>query len=75
MFSFLTFSSIKSAADGLAYHGLNCTELTEKFIRMCNQFFDCPNVCNTLEDQMKRKPALEPYIDRNDWRIKVLLIF
>ena len=75
MFSFLTFSSIKSVADGLAYHGLNCIESTEKFIRMCNQFFDCPNGCNTLEDQMKRKPALEPYIYRNDWRIKVLLIF
>ena len=42
---------------------------------MCDQFFDGLNVCNTLESQMKRNPALEPYIDMKDWRIKVFLIF
>ena len=75
MFSFLTFSSSKSVVDGLAHCGLNYTESTDKFIRMCDHFFDCLNVCNTLEGQMKRNLALEPYIDRIDWRIKVFLIF
>ena len=75
MFSFWTFSSSKSVADGLAHCGLNYTESIDKFIRICDQFFDCLNVCNTLEDQIKRKPTLEPYIDRNDWRVKVFLIF
>ena len=41
---------------------------------MCDQLFDCLNVCNTIEGQMKRKPALEPYRDRNDWGIKVFFI-
>ena len=76
MFSFLTFSSSKSVANGLTHRGFNyreSTESTEKFIRMCNQLFDCLNVCNTLEGQIKRKPGLDSYIDRNDWRIKVFL--
>ena len=60
MFIFLTFSlsSLASQADGLAHRGLNYTECTEKFIRMCDQLFNCLKVCNTLEAQMKRKPAL-----------------
>ena len=57
MFSFLTFSSSKSVVDGLAHRGLNYTESTEKFIRICSQFFNCMNVCSALEGQMKRKPA------------------
>ena len=80
MFSFLNiFIKVirKSVADGLAHHGLSYTESTEKLVRMCDQFFDCLHVCNNLEEQMKRKPALqpEPYRDRNDWRIKVIFIF
>ena len=61
----------KSAANGLACRGLNCTESTEKFVRMCGQFFDCLNDCNTLERHMKKRT----YRDRNDWRIKVFLGF
>ena len=64
-----------SVADGLTHRGLHYTESTEKFIRMCDQFFDCLNVCNTLEGQIKRKPALEPYRDRNDWSVKVFFMF
>ena len=64
----------KSVADGLAHCGLNYTESTEKFIRMCDQFSNFLNVCNTFEGQIKRKPALESYRDMNDWRIKVFLI-
>ena len=75
MFSVLTFSYSKFVADSLVHHGLNYTESTERFITMCNQFFDCLKVFNTLEGQMKRKTALESYIDRNDWCIKVFLIF
>ena len=62
-------------ADGLAHHGLNYTESTQKFIKICNQFFDRLNVCNTLEGQIDRKPAPDPYRHRNDWRIKVFFIF
>ena len=42
---------------------------------MYDQFFDYLNVCNNFEGQMKRKGALELYRDRNDWCIKVFLIF
>ena len=71
MISFLTFSSSKSIADSPVYHGLNYTDSAEK---LCDQFFDCLNVSNTLESQMKRRPAIEPYIDRNDWPVQVFSI-
>ena len=74
MFSFLTFSS-RSFASSDGHCGLNYRESTEKFIRICDQFFDCLNAYNTPEGQMKRKPALGPYRGRIDWRIKVFLIF
>ena len=32
-------------------------------------------VCNTIEGQLKRKPALELYRDRHYWHIKVFFFF
>ena len=69
IYSLIFSSSSKSLADGLTHRGLiyrESAESTEKFIRMCNQLFDFLNVCNTLGGQMKRKPALDSYIDRNE---------
>ena len=82
MISFLTFSSSKSIADGPVYHGLNYTDSAEKLFRIWlsrvletfRPLCDCLNVSNTLESQMKRRPAIEPYIDRNDWPVKVFSI-
>ena len=75
MFGFLNiFTNVKkkSAPDGLAHRGMN---YTDTFMRMCNQFFDCMVVLNTLKRQTKIKPALELYRYRNDWYIKVFQVF
>ena len=51
------------------------TKSTEKFISMCDKFFDCLNVNNTFVGQKSRKPALYPYRNQDDWRFKVFQLF
>ena len=46
-------------------------EMVEKFVRLCDRFFDCFNVQNVYEGQKNKKEALMPYTEVDDWRFKV----
>ena len=61
-----------TVADTFASRNLNYTVGTEEFIRLSDQFFDCLNVTNTYQGKKQNKPALYPYEDADDWRLKVL---
>lgn len=63
--------SIKSVADALAQPGQNHRTATERFVWLSDKFFDGLNVSNVYNGQMKRKPDLEPYINEDDYRLKV----
>ena len=46
-------------------------QATRNFIYLVDTLFDCLNVTSKLLGQMKRKDALKPYYDENDWRFQV----
>ena len=47
---------------------------TERFVRLSDNFFDCLNVSNVYDGQRKREPDLEPYWDKDDYRLKVTVL-
>ena len=47
------------------------TRETRKMIWMMDIFFDCLNVKNPLEHELKHKDSHAPYHKVNDWRFKV----
>ena len=49
------------------------TAETEKFCRMFDPFFDCPNTRNLDEAKLKRKPDLRAYFKPDDSRLRVSL--
>ena len=58
-------------ADGLAFLKNDDTTETERFIRMIDRFFDCLNVRSLNKGGRKLKPALQPYRNCDDERLKV----
>ncbi|XP_033103726.1 uncharacterized protein LOC117106473, partial [Anneissia japonica] len=61
-----------SAANTMEMMGRHDMLSTIKFLRMVDQFFDCLNVSNLFQGKRTRKPALEPYRTKSDWRFKWL---
>ena len=48
---------------------------TAEFCLMMDKLFDCLNVGNTKEHELKRKPNLRPYESPDDIRFDVFYIF
>ena len=57
--------------DALSLLDKDETTETRTFIRMMDTFFNCLNVCNTVNAKTKRKENLQPYRSPNDVRFKV----
>ena len=51
---------------------LNVAKSTQ--LQLSFKFFDCLNVSNVYDDQKKRKPDLEPYRNKDDYRLKVTVL-
>ena len=62
---------ILSKSVGAALETFRYARATRNFIYLIDTFFDCLNVTSKLVGQMKRKDALKPYYDENDWRFQV----
>ena len=60
-----------TVANALKVQGLPHTASTITFIEYVDMFFDCLNVSSLHDGQKKRKPALYPYRDVDDWRFTV----
>ena len=52
---------------GNALETFSYAQATRNFIYLGDTFCDCLNLTSKLVGQMKRKDALKPYYDENDW--------
>ena len=62
---------VLSKSVGDALETFRYAQATRNFVYLFNMFFDCLNVTSKQVGQMKRKDALKPYYDENDWRFQV----
>ena len=71
LISFLMQVLSSTVADALSLLDKDETTETRRFIRMMDTFFDCLNVCNTVDAKTRRKENFQPYRSPNDERFKV----